>query len=126
MYSHIYYDVLMQFITSTVKIRFLLDDMASTYILFILETIIMLSIVYLIPSRYGSGISSKICSFGYKILFSSFIPPFLRKCEKSPSPVGEGLYLQLNHLYTTYRSVVNFLCTNMLTSTKWKVNRTIH
>ena len=80
----------------------------------------------LIPLGYGSGTSSKICSFEYKILFSSFIPPFLRKYEKSPSPVGEGLYLQPTHLYTTYRSVVNFLCTNMLTSTKWKINRTIH
>ena len=56
-------------------------------------------------------------------------------------PFGEGLNLQPNHLYTayrsavnfqpdhlytTYRSVVNLLCTNILPSTKRKVNRTIH
>ena len=36
---------------------------------------------------------------------------------KSPSPCGEGLYFRPNHLYTTYRSVVNFLCAYILAST---------
>ena len=35
----------------------------------------------------------------------------------------QGLYFQPDHLYTTYRSVVNFLCTCILASAKRKVNR---
>ena len=40
---------------------------------------------------------------------------------KSPSPCGEGLYFRPNHLYTTYRSVVNFLCAYILASTNRKI-----
>lgn len=78
------------------------------------------------------GLNEEIMKFGLiysltnKILFSSFVPSSLRKYGKSPPPFGEGLNLQPDHLYTTYGSVVNFLCINILTSTKRKVNRTIH
>ena len=73
-----------------------------------------------------------------KIQFSSFSCPHY---GKSPSPYGEGLDLQPNHLYTayrsavnlqpdhlytTYRSVVNFLYIYILTSIKRKVNRTFY
>ena len=40
---------------------------------------------------------------------------------KSPSPCGEGLYFRPNHLYTTYRSVVNFLCAYILASANRKI-----
>ena len=33
---------------------------------------------------------------------------------ESPSPYGEGLYFQPDHLYTTYRSVVDFVYTYIL------------
>lgn len=45
---------------------------------------------------------------------------------KSPPPYGEGLNFRPNHLYTAYRSVVNFLYTYILARTKQKVNRTFH
>lgn len=48
------------------------------------------------------------------------------KYGKSPPPFGEGLDVQPDHLYTTYRSVVNLIYTDILASAKQKVKSGVY
>lgn len=71
-----------------------------------------------------SLVLSKRGSYRYhnkrKIPINGLFVPFM---GKSPSPCGERLYYRLNHLYTAYRSVVNFLCIFIQADAKRNVNR---